>query len=282
MRSWLALIGLGLVVTFGLQREILGQDQVKVFNLEKLNTAANEEDPCATPDGLSLYFVRKGKRHYDIHRSARASTTATFGPGKPFIYDRDADVRSPHVHQNKLYFVTNEVPDKKFLNFKNFDIKWQMGTQAPLSVLGDINSKVDEMYPWVTASGKDFYFSRKTEDGWKLFVANGPVPGPIGKAKELGLPAGFHRATLTGSGLTMYLQGPLEDGKLGIFRSKRTKTTEAWPKPEPVTALNHPETTKGDMQPALSFDGTRLYFVSDRPGGKGGLDIWYVPTTMLK
>lgn len=29
-----------------------------------------------------------------------------------------------------------------------------------------------------------------------------------------------------------------------------------------------------DMMPALSADGRVLYFVSDRPGGEGGLDIW--------
>jgi outer membrane protein OmpA-like peptidoglycan-associated protein len=28
--------------------------------------------------------------------------------------------------------------------------------------------------------------------------------------------------------------------------------------------------------PNLSFDGTKLYFASDRPGGKGKMDIWYV------
>lgn len=31
------------------------------------------------------------------------------------------------------------------------------------------------------------------------------------------------------------------------------------------------------MQPHLTTDETRLYFVSDRPGGLGGLDIWFVP-----
>jgi hypothetical protein len=36
------------------------------------------------------------------------------------------------------------------------------------------------------------------------------------------------------------------------------------------------------MQPAITADGTRLYFVSDRPGGKGGLDIWTVATAQLK
>ena len=30
-----------------------------------------------------------------------------------------------------------------------------------------------------------------------------------------------------------------------------------------------------NIQPCLSGDGKRLYFVSNRPGGKGGYDIWY-------
>ncbi len=30
------------------------------------------------------------------------------------------------------------------------------------------------------------------------------------------------------------------------------------------------------MHPYITFDGTRLYFSSNRPGGYGGLDIWYV------
>ena len=120
------------------------------------------------------------------------------------------------------------------------------------------------------------------DEGWKLWVANGPTPGPIGKSKEVGFAAEFHRATVAGNGLTMYLQGPLEEGKVGIFRSKRVKVGEPWSKPEPVTGLNHPESKKGDMQPALNADATRLYFVSDRPGGKGGLDIWTVPTILLK
>lgn len=279
MRFWTLPAVLALVLAAGAP----AQDPVKAFNLDKLNTDADEEDPGPTPDGFGLFFARKGKKYYDIYRSTRPSGTAAFGPGKPFIYNRDADVRCPSMHQNKLYFVTNEVPDKKLADLKNFDIKWQIGTQAPLPVLGDVPSEADEMYPCVTASGKEFYFSRNTKkEGWKLFVANGPVPGPIGKAKDAGFPGGFHRATITGSGLTMYLQGPLENGKIGIFRSKRAKTTTEWSKPEALAGLNHPDSKKGDLQPALSFDGARLYFVSDRPGGKGGLDIWYVPTTLLK
>ncbi|HXB42234.1 MAG TPA: OmpA family protein [Bacteroidia bacterium] len=30
------------------------------------------------------------------------------------------------------------------------------------------------------------------------------------------------------------------------------------------------------MHPYITFDGTKLFFSSNRPGGKGGMDIWYV------
>jgi hypothetical protein len=46
--------------------------------------------------------------------------------------------------------------------------------------------------------------------------------------------------------------------------------------------LNNADGKRGDMSPCLNSDGTRLYFASDRPGGKGGLDLWSVLTKELK
>jgi hypothetical protein len=112
-----------------------------------------------------------------------------------------------------------------------------------------------------------------------MFVTQGDVPGP-GLAKEVGFPPGFCRATLSSAGLTMYLQGPMGDGRTGIFWSKRVKIGAAWSKPEPVSALDHPDAKRGNLSPCLS--GDRLYFSSDRPGGKGGLDIWSVVASQLK
>jgi hypothetical protein len=283
MRYWiLPILPAALILALTCDDHAAGGDpMVKPLNLSKLNTDADEEDPCPTPDGNRLLYASKAKGSYDIYVSTKVK--GIFQPGKPFIFDRLADERSPFMFKDKYFFATNEPPDEKFAKLKNFDIKMQIGFQAPTYVGGDINTKADEMYPWVTPAGKELYFSRKTEEGWVLFVANGPVPGPIGKAKAVGFAPNFHRATIAGTdGLTMYLQGPLDKDRLGIFRSKRAKVGEEWSKPEPVTALNHPESMKGDMQPALSLDGVRLYFVSDRPGGKGGLDIWVVPTVQLK
>ena len=272
----------GLFLTWRLENACGGDPPLKFVNLDKLNTEADEEDPCPMPDNNGLLYASKSRGSYDIYVSKRATANSPFGASKPFISDKVADERSPFMHKDKYYFVTNEVPDKKFEKLKNFDVMMQIGFQRPTALLGEINTPADEMYPWVTPGGKELYFSRKTDDGWKLFVANGPVPGPIGNAKPVGFDAGFHRATIGGSGLIMYLQGPLENGKVGIFRAKRAKASEPWGKPEPVKALNHAESKKGDMQPAITLDGTRIYFVSDRPGGKGGLDIWSVATNALK
>jgi WD40-like Beta Propeller Repeat len=260
-----------------------GEPAPKIINLDKLNTDADEEDPCPTPDGLALLYASKARGSYDIYVSKRASLKVVFGPGKPFIYDKVADERAPFMWRDRYYFATNEVPDKKFEKLKNFDLMMQIGFQRPTPLLGEINTPAHEMYPWITPGGAELYFSRKMRDGYKLFVAKGPVPGPIGNAKPVGFDLDFHRATIGKDALTMYLQGPIDDDeKIGIFRSKRVKVGDAWSKPEPVKALNHPESKKGDMHPALTADGARLYFVSDRPGGKGGLDIWWVATKELK
>ena len=47
---------------------------------------------------------------------------------------------------------------------------------------------------------------------------------------------------------------------------------------EALERLNHPDAPTGDTSPSVSHDGTKLYFSSDRPGGKGGRDLWVIET----
>src|SRR4051794_13541903 len=57
MRTWILLAVLCLA--FGSHVALGGDTPVKVINLEKLNTAGDEEDPCPAAEGL--LFARKGK-----------------------------------------------------------------------------------------------------------------------------------------------------------------------------------------------------------------------------
>jgi hypothetical protein len=255
-----------------------GDKSLKPINLDKINSAADEDDPFILPDKTLLYTSNATGRQ----RIMQAIWSQGWKKGKLLsgLDAKDTDFRSPFYRDDKLYFATNEIPDDSLKDMKNFDIKVITAGREALPILG-ISGKDDELHPWITRDGREFYFSRKTKDGWKLFVAKGPVPGPITEPKDVGFPAGFHHATVSAGGLIMYLQGHLDGDRAGLFRARRASLKGTWSKPEPITMLNHSEAKRGDMSPYLSNDGKRLYFASDRPGGKGGLDIWWIETARL-
>lgn len=58
---------------------------------------------------------------------------------------------------------------------------------------------------------------------------------------------------------------------------KSTRSDAAWGKASEVKITN--DTLSSYAHPAISPDGQWLYFCSDMPGGKGGLDIWRIRLT---
>src|SRR5437764_1417648 len=103
--------------------------------------------------------------------------------------------------------------------------------------LDRLNSPDDEAEPHLASDGLQLYFSRKTEEGWQVFVAHRAGAGAAGYVdpEPGGLPAGFAHPTLTPDGKTMYVQGPLENDRTGLFRA--TRTAGGWSRPEPLTDL---------------------------------------------
>lgn len=63
-----------------------------------------------------------------------------------------------------------------------------------------------------------------------------------------------------------------KDGSLmmRIYSSKKEGGT--WSEPQPIFPVNDED--YADCHPAISIDGDKLYFASNRPGGKGGMDIY--------
>jgi hypothetical protein len=63
---------------------------------------------------------------------------------------------------------------------------------------------------------------------------------------------------------------------IDIWLSTRGSTLDFWSTPVNLgPTVNYPDYVTG--RPALSWDGTTLYFYSTRPGGFGGRDL-YVAT----
>jgi hypothetical protein len=226
--------------------------------------------------------------------SSRRTTAQSWPAGKPLDdLNSTTDDRSPFLattsgkYPHFLYYATKKDESKKGGKGDNFDIyvAVKQGHQADFTsatAVHSVCSEADELHPWVTSNGRELYFSRKSKDGWHVWMAPRPDgTGAFEKPKQLDLPVDSHHATLTPDGLTMFLQRPLEKERWGLFRSTRASTKADWSKPEPLDDLNNADAPTGDRSPCLSRDGSMLYFASDRPGGKGGLDLWVVRTALL-
>jgi hypothetical protein len=255
-----------------------------------VNTAEDEDEPHVADAGLTLYFgvTQKGKEVVKVARR-RVSGGAW---GKASLIDdyvgNKGDLRGVSTtggrHPQYLYFAAKDREGKNYDLFVAVKQDAGRAWTAPTYVGAgeNVNTARDEAHPWLTGDGKSLYFSRKTKEGWKVYVSKrARAAGPQGwqEAAEAGLPAGFHHAALTPDGKTMYLQGPLEKDRWGLFVS--TSNGKGWGKPEPLAALNDPEAKTGDRSPSLSRDGRFLYFASDRASGKGGLDLYWIETAKL-
>lgn len=86
--------------------------------------------------------------------------------------------------------------------------------------------------------------------------------------------------SLTADGQMMYFTGcgrADSKGSCDIYVAYRLSDT-LWS--EPVNLGEPVNTDSWEAQPAISADGRQLFFASNRPGGKGGSDIWY--STLLE
>ena len=171
---------------------------------------------------------------------------------------------------------------KKRLKNCNFALK---SIQNPVSFqpinLRRLNSKDSEYNPFVSADEtfmiytkmirtrrgrlqEDFYISHKTAAGqWSAGV---PLKGAINSPDN----EGGHSISI--SGKEMYLTACNRKKGLGscdIYISYFS--SQGWSAPQNLRVINSPG---WDAQPSISPDGKELYFSSDRPGGKGGKDIW--------
>jgi len=268
---------------------------LRPVNLDKLNTPKDEDDPCLSADRLRLYYASNASGRFTLMATERKSPLNPWPAGKEVQGPAgEGDDRSPFLtaDHHDLYYATRFVvknPNKDTKEFPdNFDLvhSINVGKGANFTAGVPVQSMCtpdDELHPWVTADGRELYFSRKTKDGWRVFVARRPgKTGAFADSKLVeGLPPGYHHAALSRDSRTVYLQGPLEGGRWGLFRATRAAASAPWEKPEPLEDLNSPEAPTGDVSPSLTHDGTKLYFASDRPGGKGGRDLWVIDTVLL-
>ncbi|CAG1008559.1 hypothetical protein PHYC_03582 [Phycisphaerales bacterium] len=89
------------------------------------------------------------------------------------------------------------------------------------------------------------------------------------KALRPGPGADEYEPKVSADGTTMVLVRRKPGENADLFTSRWTP--QGWTAPAPISEL---DSEHDELGPEFSFDGSLLYFYSDRPGGMGGYDIW--------
>lgn len=193
-----------------------------------------------------------------------------------------ADIQK--IEQNTQYAAKyrNEIDGmKQQIEFMKYAIAHPV--QYELHNLGDsINTENDEYWPSLTIDEKiliftrlvptnvsyikqeDFYISRKKEDKWI-------------RAKNMGRPMntkgneGAQSISANGKLFVYTVCDRPDANSCDLYVSY--KDGNRWTTPKNIGA---PVNTRfWESQPSVSADGRTIYFVSNRPGTYGGMDIWY-------
>jgi OmpA-OmpF porin, OOP family len=119
------------------------------------------------------------------------------------------------------------------------------------------------------AYSTDMYTAQNIGGTWQNIK---PVSG---EATALNTPMNEGAAMVSFGRESIFFTRWSDDGKESSIYMARN-LNDKWLAPKRLDAvINMPGCR--NMMPFLSNDGTTLYFVSDRQGGQGGLDIWYAP-----
>jgi len=159
-------------------------------------------------------------------------------------------------------------------------------TEGLVVNLKAINSKYPEYAPVLTADGETMYFTSRRpnttggeqdledfqyfEDIYVSHYDSGKWSAP----QNIGAPinTNFHDATvgLSPDGQQMYIyRGNINGGDIFVSNLDGEKWGTPVDLPQPVNTEYH------ENSASISFDYKTLFFISDRPGGLGGRDIYY-------
>ncbi len=305
-------ISLVLVLALGLTAEVANADFVW-GTPSNLGPTINGPDDIwglgLSRDGLGLYFSSNrpgGYGGYDLWVSKRESTTDEWGPptnlGSPANSPYDECAPCPSADGLTLYFSHGHLPydNPKLLPGiigGDADI-WKLTRQtrddpwgAAVNIGPGINSE-HAIGPSISVDGLSLYFQSHrpgTNGGCDLMVAtrtsiSDPFANPV-FLRTLNSSAADWCPDISPYGLVLFFVSarPSVGGGTGPYRlwvTARKSILDPFPSPQvlpPHVNGGGSGQFSGTYEPSLSPDGSALYFMSDRPGGFGGFDIWMVP-----
>jgi outer membrane protein OmpA-like peptidoglycan-associated protein len=163
----------------------------------------------------------------------------------------------------------------------------------PKNLGSGVNSRFDEYAPVLTADEQTLIFTRKIPRQDMNFIHLGPEyedffvsyrdqNGEWGPAFNMGPPINTQNnegaQSISADGMHLYFTACGRPGGMGscdIYYSRRIG--EGWS--QPVNLGAPVNSSSWDSQPSISADGKTLFFVSNRRGNTGRMDIWFTTRT---
>jgi len=278
--------------------------QVEVFNLSSvINTQYTEYNPVVSADETVMAFTalrpNTGKTRTadkfieEVYIAYNTSGTWSEPVPIPISPDKNVGTAGLSADGQKMIIFMGGIDDPGNL----YLITRTGQTWSKPSVLSTaINSKYLETTASITPDGKTIYFASNRpggKGGLDLYrtelQANGTWSTPVNLGEPINTPDDEDAPFIHPDMKTLYFtsNGHNTMGGRDIFMSKLVNGK--WTKPE---NLGYPvNTTANDNYFTLLADGSRAYFSSDRKGGFGAQDIYYmdmpphaagIPLTMIK
>lgn len=290
----------------------LYEEAMKSYNLRYYDAAVEQlrealiEDNKFIEASLLLAEVYMDMRHFDASvemYKKSISINPDFFPGAylnlgelTFLNGRYEEAKS---YYNK-YLTYNAISEKSrrfaLVGISNCDFaQWSLKHPVPFKPVNmgsAINNELDQYWPSISVDEQtfvftllmpkgnngetqekeqnvmtmqeDFYISVNSKNGWTN-AQNAGIP--------LNTPDNEGAQTLSADGKEMYFTACNRKSGLGLCDIYYSYWNgKIWVTPKNLGA---PVNSRyKETQPSFSPDGRTLYFASNRPGGKGGLDIW--------
>jgi len=277
-----------------------------------VNSPFNDNHPQISKDGLSLYITsgRPGgvnganvPQFEEIWVSQRASRDADWGPPVnlgPAINSVGSNTGSPTFTPDghRMFLHSNRLGGCGLADLyvarrhdKRDDFGWEPAANLGCVVNGPYNDNGPTYFEDEATGITTLYFTSTRPGGpgdYDIYASTAVGDegefGPAVLVPELSGPGRDTRTALRRDGLEIFLSSDVS-GRMGgigsqdIWVSTRATTDDPWSVPANLGSTVN--STAFDGAPALSFDGTTLYFFSERAGGFGKRDLYVSTRTRL-
>lgn len=256
-----------------------------------INSVDNDEGPAISRDGLSLYFTSNRSGSQDLWVARREHKDDPWGEpvnlGAPVNTSSTEQAPAFSRDGHLMFFVSNRGGGAGGLDIwvsfradKHDDFAWE----APVNVGASVNSASNDAGPGTLRVGDEqllFFTSNRPggPGGADIFVSVRQEDGSFGapeRVAELNSSANDARAALRRDGREVFFFSN-RGGSQDLWTATREDRRDLWSIPVGLGPVVN--SSSDEVQPAISRDGTTLFFASNRPGGAGLLDLYMITRT---